>query len=116
MKFTSTHEWVKMSENNTSLVGITEYAANELGDIVYVMLPTVGDKVVAGEPFSEVESVKAVSPVLSPLSGTVIEINEEIANSPELINKNAFDAWFVKVEVEEEGDLISKEEYENLIK
>ena len=115
MKFTATHEWVK-KEDGFSLVGISEFAASELGDIVYVELPEVGDKVNAGEAFSEVESVKAVSPVLSPVTGTVIEINEDIIDNPEKINQDAHNTWFIKVEVEREGELVSLEEYEKLIK
>ncbi|NLL56186.1 MAG: glycine cleavage system protein GcvH [Clostridiales bacterium] len=115
MKFTSTHEWVK-KEGNLSAVGITEYAAGELGDIVFVQLPEVGDNVVAGEAFAEVESVKAVESVLSPVTGIVKAINEEIIDSPELINEDAYSAWFVKVQVEQEGELISQQEYLDLIK
>lgn len=115
MKFTSTHEWVK-KEDALAKVGITEFAERELGDIVFVQLPDVGDKVNAGEAFAEVESVKAVSPVLSPVTGTVMEINEDIIDNPEKINQDAYNAWFVKVEVEKDGELISLEEYEKLIK
>lgn len=114
MKFTATHEWVEIA-NKIATVGISKFASEELGDLVYVQLPQVGDKVTAGEAFAEVESVKAVSPVLSPVTGTIVEINEELIDKPELINEDAYKAWFIKVEVLKEGELISKEEYEKLI-
>jgi glycine cleavage system H protein len=114
MKFTATHEWVKI-EGNVATIGISDYAASEMGDIVYVQLPEIGDALNADEAFAEVESVKAVSPVLSPVTGKVIEVNSEIADSPELINANAFNAWFIKAEIEATSELISQEEYQKLI-
>ena len=85
------HEWVKM-EGDTALVGITDYAQNELGDLVYINLPNVGDELSRDDAFADVESVKAVSDVLSPLAGRVSEVNEELIDAPELINNNAYTA------------------------
>jgi len=115
MKFTSTHEWVE-KKNNIATVGITDFAASELGDIVYVQLPEVGDNVNVDESFAEVESVKAVSPVNSPVSGKVIEINGALSDNPASINEDAFAAWFIKVEVTKEGNLLTLDEYKALTK
>jgi glycine cleavage system H protein len=115
MKFTKTHEWVK-KQDTFSMVGITEFAASELGDIVFVQLPDVGDKVEIGEAFAEVESVKAVSPVLSPVTGTVIKVNEDVIDNPEKINQDANNAWFITVAVEKFGEIITLNEYEEFIK
>ena len=94
--YTETHEWVKL-EGKEAYVGITEYAANELGDLVYVNLAEEGAAVVKGEAFTDVESVKAVSDVMSPISGTIAEVNEELADAPEKINEAPYEAWFIKV-------------------
>jgi len=101
--YTETHEWVKM-EGEEAYVGITEYAANELGDLVYVNLAEEGAEVVKGEAFTDVESVKAVSDVMSPVSGTITEVNEELADAPEKINETPYEAWFIKV-----GSITDKE-------
>ena len=89
--YSEDHEWV-LVEGDVALVGITDYAQNELGDLVFVNLPEEGDEMVAGEAFADVESVKAVSDVLSTVDGTVAEINEELLDSPEKINEGAYDA------------------------
>ena len=116
MKFSKTHEWVKI-ENNVATVGITDYAQNEMGDIVYVDMPEVGRVVAIDEEVLELESVKAVAPVNSPVAGTVIEVNEELDKAPEMVNSDAYDAWLFKVEVtEESGELMSEEEYQNYLK
>ena len=94
--YTETHEWVKL-EGKEAYVGITEYAANELGDLVYVNLAEEGAAVVKGEAFTDVESVKAVSDVMSPISGTIAEVNEELADAPEKINEAPYESWFIKV-------------------
>lgn len=94
--YTETHEWVKL-EGKEAYVGITEYAANELGDLVYVNLAEEGAAVVKGEAFTDVESVKAVSDVNSPISGTIAEVNEELADAPEKINEAPYESWFIKV-------------------
>lgn len=109
--YSEDHEWV-LVEGDVALVGITDYAQNELGDLVFVNLPEEGDEMVAGEAFADVESVKAVSDVLSPVDGTVAEINEELLDSPEKINEGAFDVWFVKVSgFSGEGELMDAAAY-----
>ncbi len=115
LKYAKTHEWVKM-EDGTAVVGLSDYAQNELGDLVFVNLPEAGDQVDAGEPFGDVESVKAVSDLNSPVTGTVTEINEELLDTPELINSDPYGAWLIKVEpVEDEGDLLDAAAYETFI-
>lgn len=96
LKYTKSHEWVK-EEDGLTVVGLTDYAQNALGDIVFVNLPEVGDAVTAGEAFSDVESVKAVSDVFSPVTGTVAEVNEELLDNPALLNESPYSAWLVKV-------------------
>ena len=111
MNFTRDHEWLK-NEGEVAVVGITDFAQNSLGDLVFVNLPEVGDEVVAGEVFGDVESVKAVSDIFSPVTGTVCEVNEELLDAPEKINEDAWNAWFIKVEnVSETEDLLTEEEY-----
>lgn len=95
--YTDTHEWVAVDGENAT-IGLTDYAQKELGDLVFVNLPEVGDEVTGGESFADVESVKAVSEVVSPVDGTVVEINEELLDNPGLINEAPFDAWLVRVE------------------
>ena len=110
--YTESHEWVKF-EGDTATIGISDYAQNELGDLVFVNLPQEGDELTAGESFADVESVKAVSDIYSPLSGTVEAINEALLDSPEIINANAYGAWFCKVSgVTEKAKLMTAEEYE----
>lgn len=114
--YSKDHEWVK-EEGGEFLVGITDYAQSELGDLVFVNLPEEGDSVTKGEAFSDVESVKAVSDVLSPLTGVVSAINEAVLDAPESINSSPYEAWFVKVkDVTEKEELLSAEEYEEFLK
>ncbi|MBQ2661160.1 MAG: glycine cleavage system protein GcvH [Clostridia bacterium] len=113
LKFTRSHEWLKDLGNGTFEIGISDFAQHELGDLVFVNLPQEGDAITADEPFADVESVKAVSDIYSPVSATVTEINEEVLDAPESINSNAYEAWFVRVEnVTETAELLSAEEYE----
>jgi glycine cleavage system H protein len=98
MLFAKSHEWVNMIDDTTATIGISDFAQSELGGLVFVNLPEVGDEVEAGEVFADVESVKAVSDIYSPVTGTVAEINEELLDAPELINEDAYGAWFIKVE------------------
>lgn len=98
LKYAESHEWVKFEDETTATIGLTDYAQNELGDLVFVNLPEVGDEVAAGEAFGDVESVKAVSDIYSPVTGTVVEINEELLDTPALINEDPYGAWFIKVE------------------
>ncbi len=97
LKYTKTHEWVKFEDEKTAYVGISDYAQDALGDLVFVNLPEEGDEVVSGEAFADVESVKAVSDVNSPVTGTVAEVNEELADEPQKMNEEPYAAWFVKV-------------------
>ena len=114
LKYTKEHEWV-LVEDRIATIGITEYAQQELGDIVYVELPEVGEKIVKDDPFGAVESVKAVSDIYAPVSGTVIEVNDTLPDSPETINDDAYgDGWMIKVEMSDADDLkdlMSAEEY-----
>lgn len=114
--YSESHEWVKLLDDGTALVGITDFAQDELGDIVFVNLPMEGDPVVAGEAFGDVESVKAVSDLVSPVDGTVAAVNEELLDAPQLINEGAYDAWMIKVEsVTGDDQLMSAAEYEAFI-
>lgn len=114
LKYTKTHEWVK-EEDGLYVVGLTDFAQDALGDIVFVNLPQVGDAVKAGEAFSDVESVKAVSDVFSPVTGIVVEVNEEILDNPALVNEDCYGAWLVKVnEVTGTEELLDAAAYEEV--
>ena len=114
LKYSKEHEWV-LVEDQIVTVGITEYAQEELGDVVYVELPEVGEKMVKDDPFGAVESVKAVSDLYAPISGAVLEVNDSLPDSPEMINEDPYgDGWMIKVEMSEKedlSDLMSAEEY-----
>ncbi|NLD19913.1 MAG: glycine cleavage system protein GcvH [Clostridiales bacterium] len=112
LKYAKSHEWLK-EEGNTVVIGISDFAQDALGDIVFVNLPEEGDEVTAGEAFADVESVKAVSDIFSPVTGTVVSVNEEIMDDPALINGAPYDSWFIKVEnVTEHRDLLDAAAYE----
>ena len=96
--YSESHEWVKV-EGNVAIVGITDFAQHAMGDLSYVDMPEVDDEVEAGEEFGAVESVKAASDLFAPVSGTVIEVNEELEDAPELLNEDAFASWIMKVEM-----------------
>ena len=96
LQYSKDHEWVK-KEDDLFVIGISDFAQDALGDLVFVNLPEVGDAVTAGEAFGDVESVKAVSDLLSPVTGTVAEINEELLDAPELLNNDPYGAWIIKV-------------------
>ena len=102
--YSESHEYVRV-EGNTGFIGITDYAQNALGNVVYVDMPDVDDEITAGEDFGAVESVKAASDLLSPVSGTVQEVNEALEDQPELINQDAFENWIIKVELSDTGEL-----------
>ena len=105
LKYSKEHEWVKV-EGNIATIGITDFAQNELGDIVFVELPEVDDEVSEGETFGSVESVKTVSELYSPVSGKIIEINEELEDEPEAVNESPYEkAWMVKVELSDDSEL-----------
>ncbi|SFJ41639.1 glycine cleavage system H protein [Halobacillus dabanensis] len=118
LRYSEEHEWVK-NEGEKVRVGITDFAQSELGDIVFVELPEVGDEIEADEPFGSVESVKTVSELYAPLSGKVVEVNEELEDSPEFVNESPYDkAWMVVVEPSDNAqvdNLMSPEEYEAMI-
>ncbi|QIK52992.1 glycine cleavage system protein GcvH [Dysgonomonas sp. HDW5A] len=104
--YTDSHEWVKV-EGEYAYIGITDFAQHQLGNIVYVDIPEVGDEIKQGEEFGAVESVKAASDLLSPVSGEIVEVNEKLTDEPELINKNAFDSWMLKVKLSDAAELKS---------
>lgn len=117
--YTEDHDWVEVLDTNKVRIGITEYAQDQLGDIVYVELPEEGDDLDAGDELGTVESVKSVSEILSPLTGTVTAVNDVLEDEPELVNDDATGkGWFIELETKDEVDttgLLSKEEYAALI-
>ena len=118
LRYAESHEYVKI-EGEYGYVGITDYAQHELGNVVYVDMPDVDDEVTAGEDFGAVESVKAASDLISPVSGVVVEINEDLEDQPELINQDAFENWIMKVKIADPSELealMSASEYESTCK
>ena len=116
LKYSKSHEWVHYDGDDV-VIGITDYAQDSLGDLVFVNLPEVEDELTAGEALGDVESVKAVSDIISPVSGKVAEINEELLDSPEKINEDPYGAWFVKVtDVEGTEELLDADEYDKFVK
>lgn len=118
LHYSEEHEWVKV-EGNLARIGITDFAQSELGDIVFVELPEVGDEVTANEPFGSVESVKTVSELYAPVSGKVVEVNEELNDNPEFVNESPYEkAWMIVVELSDASqveDLMTAEQYEEMI-
>jgi len=120
LKFLDSHEWVKV-DDNTVIVGISDHAQNELGEVVFVELPAIGDEFVSGDEAAVVESVKAASEVYSPISGEVIEVNEALEENPELVNTSPYeDGWFFKLRVSDENlgsidSLMTAEEYSSML-
>lgn len=116
--YSESHEYVKV-DGEFGYIGITDYAQHELGNVVYVDMPEVDDEVEAGEVFGAVESVKAASDLISPVSGKVVEINEALEDEPELVNQDAFENWIIKVELSDKSELenlLSAADYEPLCK
>ncbi len=116
-KYTKEHEWISV-EGSTGTVGITDYAQNSLGDIVFVELPKLGDELEAGKIFGSVESVKAVSDLYSPVSGTVTKVNEELKDAPERVNADANTTWMLKLELKDAAELeklLSAADYEKFV-
>ena len=112
LKYSKDDEWLRY-EGDEAYVGITDYAQSELGDLVFVNLPEVGDEVVAGEAFGDVESVKAVADVMSPVSGVVVELNEDLLDDASLINSDPYGSWFIKVgSITGEEELMTADEYD----
>ncbi len=118
LKYSKDHEWARI-EGDVAVVGITDYAQNELGDIVYVELPEVGTQVEQGKTFGTIEAVKAVSDLFAPVSGEVVEVNEKLNDSPELVNQDPYgEGWMIKIKMsnpDEVNNLLSKEDYEALL-
>ena len=120
LKFLDSHEWIKVDEN-TVIVGISDHAQNELGEVVFVELPAIGDEFVSGDEAAVVESVKAASEVYTPLSGEVIEVNEALEENPEFVNTSPYeDGWFLKLRVSDENlgsidSLMTAEEYSSML-
>ena len=113
--YSKSHEWVK-EEGEEVLIGLTDYAQSELGDLVFVNLPEEGDEVTTGESFADVESVKAVSDVYSPVTGVVSAVTEELLDAPESINEAPYDAWFVRVkDISDREELLTAAEYEAFV-
>jgi len=119
LKFLKSHEWARIEDDGTVTIGVSEHAQGQLGDLVYVELPAIGDSVDAGSAVAVVESVKAASDVYSPVSGTVVRINEALGDKPETINEDAFgDGWIFAIKptsLKELDDLLSPDEYAELI-
>lgn len=117
LKYSEEHEWVKKEEDKVR-IGITDFAQDELGDIVFVELPEEGDKLETDEPFGSAESVKTVSELYAPVSGEVVEVNEDLGDSPELVNESPYDkAWMIVVKLSDEAELdnlMSADEYEEM--
>jgi glycine cleavage system H protein len=117
LKYTKEHEWIKI-DGTTGTIGITDYAQNSLGDIVFVELPKPGSEITLGKSFGTVESVKAVSDLYAPVSGTVTEVNPELANAPEKVNTDAHGAWMVKVTLKDPSQadaLMNAADYEKFV-
>ena len=113
LNFAKTHEWVDFINDTTARIGISDFAQQALGDLVFINLPEVGDAVTAGEAFGDVESVKAVSDIISPVTGVISAVNQEVLDCPEGINENPYDSWFIEVEeISEKSELMTPSEYE----
>ena len=114
--YSKSHEWVRMEADGSAVIGLTDYAQDALGDLVYVNLPEVGDAVTAGETFADVESVKAVSDVFCPVTGKVAEVNDALADSPEQINDDPYGAWLAKIsDVTDKEELLDAAGYEAFV-
>ena len=112
LKYSKSHEWVKV-EDGVTVIGISDFAQDALGDVVFINLPAEGDEVVASEAFGDVESVKAVSDLVSPVSGKIVAVNEELADAPETLNADPYGAWIIKVEgVTEQEELLDAAAYD----
>ncbi len=112
LKYSKSHEWVKM-EDGVAVIGISDFAQDALGDVVFINLPEEGDDVTAGESFGDVESVKAVSDLISPVTGVVCAVNEELLDAPELLNQDPYGAWIIKVEnLDGQEELLDAAAYE----
>lgn len=116
-KYTKDHEWIRLS-GETAEIGITDYAQEQLGEVVYMELPEVGSRVTAGETFGSIESVKAVSELFAPVGGEVVEVNDAVKDHPEVVNKDPHSSWMIKVRVSDPGDaegLLDSASYQGLL-
>ena len=114
LRYVSTHEWIEFLNDTTVRIGISDFAQQALGDIVFINLPEVGDVVTAGQTVGDIESVKAVSEIMSPVSGTVMTVNQEVIDQPEIINENPYENWFFEVmDITAKSDLMTAAEYED---
>ncbi len=112
LKYSNSDEWVRYLDDGTALVGITDFAQSEMGDIVFINLPEVGDATTKAEPFGDIESVKAVADLVSPLTAEVLEINEELLDAPEKLNSDPYGAWIIKVgSITDNEELLSAADY-----
>lgn len=117
LKYSKSHEWIKMIDDTTALVGITDFAQSELGDLVFINLPAEGDTVTKEEAFCDVESVKAVSDVMSPVTGVVAEVNTELEDAPQLLNESPYEAWIAKIsDITDFEELLDADAYEAFTK
>jgi len=116
LKYSKSHEWVKETGNGQFKIGLSDFAQKELGDIVYVNLPQAGDELKAGASFGDIESVKAVSDILSPINGIVKDVNAAVASAPDSINKAPYDSWLISAEGSVGEELLSAEEYDKFVK
>ena len=116
--YTKEHEWVRVTEEN-AIIGITDFAQSQLGDIIFLELPDVDDKIIVGEPFGEIEAVKTVSELYAPVDGTVIEVNNNLEDFPEKVNQDCYgDGWIIKIKPEnkiDKKDLLDHKQYSNII-
>ena len=116
LKYSKSHEWIKMLDDATALEGITDYAQSELGDLVFINLPVEGDAVTKEEAFCDVESVKAVSDVMSPVTGVVAAVNEALLDAPEKLNESPYEAWIAKIEqITDQEELLDAAAYEAFV-
>lgn len=113
LQYSKSHEWVKFTSEETAQVGLTDYAQDQLGSLVFVNLPEVGDDIEVGESLGDVESVKAVSDVYAPVAGTISAVNEELLDTPEAINQDPYGTWLIEIsQIRDRDDLLSAWEYE----
>lgn len=117
LRYAKTHEWMELVNDTTVRIGISDFAQQALGDLVFINLPEVGDTVTVGEPLGDMESVKAVSDIISPVTGTISGVNQEVLDQPALINESPYQSWFVEVaDFSETADLLTAAEYEEFCK
>ena len=118
LMYTEEHEWVRVADGS-AIVGITDFAQSQLGDIIFLELPDIGGKIISGQPFGEIEAVKTVSELYTPVNGIVIEVNNDLEDFPEKVNQDCYgDGWIIKIKLENEleiKDLLDHKQYSNLI-